>query len=125
MLLVARLPVDGPISALVDRVRAGDPLADHAVGSAARALGIALASTVNVLDIPVVVLGGHLAEAADVLRPRLVPELRTRVLSSEWDAPTVEVAAPDPAPGATGGAYLILDALVDNPAAWVDRAGIG
>jgi predicted NBD/HSP70 family sugar kinase len=125
MMQAARLPADGPIALLVDRMHAGDPAAERSVGSAARALGIALASTVNVLDVPTVVLGGHLAEAADVLLPLVVPELRTRVMSSRWQAPTVEVAGDDPAPGASGGAYLVLDALVDSPASWVDRAGTG
>lgn len=124
MLRAARLPADGSVSRLVERASSGHPAAAGAVAAAARALGIALASTVNVLDIPTIVLGGHLAELADVLRPRLTQELNARVMSARWQPVTVEVAGDDAAPGATGAAYLLLDAVLDSPATWVDRTGV-
>lgn len=84
--------------------------------SAARALGIALAGVVNVLDIPTVVLGGHLAQVGDLLTPGVEEILGRRVLSARWVSPTVAVASDDPAPGATGAALLALDGLVRDPA---------
>jgi predicted NBD/HSP70 family sugar kinase len=124
ILRAAGLPAHGSVTQLLRRVDAGDPMAERAVRSAARALGVALASAVNVLDIPTVVLGGHLAEAAGALRPLLVGELASRVMSARWQPPAVEVAGEDRAPGATGAAYLLLDGLIDSPARWVDRAGV-
>ena len=83
------------------------------------ALGIALADVVNLLDIPTIVLGGHLAQASDALRPSLMRELDLRVLSSRWRAPTVEVADDDPAAGATGAAYQALDTVLQRPLDWL------
>ena len=106
---------------LVQRAGAGDASARASVDSAARSLGVALSSVLNVLDIPTVVLGGHLAMAAPLLRPVLEEQLRRRVVSAPWLHPTVEVAAGDAAPGATGAAFTVLDAVVRRPARWLDR----
>ncbi len=63
-----------------------------AVSRAAWALGVALAGVINVLDIPAVVLGGHLGQVADLLRPELERHLRTRTLSARWVTPAIVAA---------------------------------
>jgi predicted NBD/HSP70 family sugar kinase len=108
---------------LAERVAGGDAAARAAVDEAARALGVALSSVLNVLDISTVVLGGHLAETAGLLRPVLEEQLRRRVLSASWLPPAVEVAGPDDAPGATGAAFAVLDGVLGHPAGWVDDLG--
>ncbi|MEO6512038.1 MAG: ROK family protein, partial [Nocardioides sp.] len=80
------------------------------------ALGVALAAVVNLFDLPTIVLGGHLAQAADTLRPSMLRELEQRVLSSPWRTPVVRTADDDPAAGATGAAYQILERVLDAPA---------
>ena len=87
--------------------------------SAATALGVALASVVNVLDIPAIVLGGHLGVISELLRPELEHQLQVRVVSSRWVAPTITTAAGDDAPGATGAAMLELDSVLAAPALWL------
>ncbi len=124
MLRAAGLPPGAAVVELLELVRAGDPTAVAALNRAVTALGVALSSTVNVLDIPTIVLGGHLAEAAEAVREPLVRELARRVLSARWQAPTVEVAEEGAAPGATGAAYLVLDRLIERPAAWLDQVGV-
>jgi predicted NBD/HSP70 family sugar kinase len=74
---------------------------------------------VNVLDIPTVVLGGHLGELTDLLRPGTEEHLARRVLSSRWRRPTVEAADNAPAAGATGAALRALASVVDDPARWL------
>ena len=72
---------------LEERVRADDddpPAA--AVERAARALGVALSTVVNVLDVPVVVLGGHLRELADLLGPRSRRSLADGCSPRDWVA---------------------------------------
>jgi predicted NBD/HSP70 family sugar kinase len=123
MLRTAGLPADASMAALAARVRSGNRAAAKAVDAAARALGVALSSVLNVLDISTVVLGGHLAETAELIRPTLEQHLRRRVISAPWLRPVVELAAPDEAPGATGAAFAVLDAVIDHPAGWVDRSG--
>ena len=98
---------------------AGQRATSRDVERAGWALGVALADVVNLLDIPTIVLGGHLARSAEALRPALLRELDLRVLSSRWRAPTVEVADRDPAAGATGAAYRALDGVLDEPHRWL------
>jgi predicted NBD/HSP70 family sugar kinase len=125
LLAAAGLPADSSIGAVVAQVTDGDSTAQEAVVAAGRALGVALASAVNVLDLPTVVLGGHLAEAADVLKPVVERQLGARVLSAHWQPVAVEVAGADVAAGATGAAYSMLNEVMDAPAHWVDAWGSG
>jgi predicted NBD/HSP70 family sugar kinase len=125
MLRAAGLPDDAPMELLVQRADVGDASALASVDSAARSLGVALSSVLNVLDIPTVVLGGHLAMAAPLLRPVLEEQLRRRVISAPWLHPTVEVATDDAAPGATGAAFTVLDSVVHRPDRWLDRLAHG
>jgi len=120
VLLAAGLPPAAGAAELAELARSGPGPARDAVAGAARALGIALAGVVNVLDIPAIVLGGHLGLIADLLRPDLERQLRRRVLSARWVTPTIESAEGDPAPGATGAALHELAAVLDDPARWVD-----
>jgi predicted NBD/HSP70 family sugar kinase len=71
---------------------------------------------VNVVGIPTVVLGGHLAELADLLRPRLEEHLARRVLSARWQQPRILSAQGAPAAGATGAALRALDGVLADPA---------
>ncbi len=119
LLAAAGLAPEAPASQLADAVRAGAAGPRSAVDRAAWALGVALAGVVNVVDVPSVVLGGHLRELADVLRPRLEQTLRERVLSARWVTPTVEPSGPGAAPGALGAAYLELERVVADPAVWL------
>ncbi|GAA2157386.1 putative NBD/HSP70 family sugar kinase [Humibacillus xanthopallidus] len=119
LLEAAGMPHDADPTELAERIRAGDVDATAALDRAAWALATALAGVVNVLDLPVIVLGGHLGRLVDVLRPRLEPQLSRRVLSSRWLPPTIEVAGDDPAPGATGAALAELAQVVDHPARWL------
>jgi predicted NBD/HSP70 family sugar kinase len=104
---------------LLERVRAGDADAAAAVDRAAWALGMALAGVVNVVDVPVIVLGGHLRELTELVRPGVERVLRERVLSADWAPPTVRAAAGHAAPGALGAAYRELERVVNDPAAWL------
>ena len=112
---------DSTAADIATAAASGDARATEALGRAARALGIAVAGVLNVLDIPAVVLGGHLGQIADLLRPELERQLRTRVMSARWAAPTIVPAPVDLAPGATGAAMLELSLVLDQPALWADH----
>ncbi|MGZ5404814.1 MAG: ROK family protein, partial [Nocardioides sp.] len=71
ILTAAGLPLNSTPQHLADAARSGDARAQQAVGRASWALGVVLAGVINVLDIPVVVLGGHLGQIADLLGPDL------------------------------------------------------
>ena len=92
--------------------------ARRAVDAAADALGIALGTAINILDIPAVALGGHLAPLTGLLAPPLQKILNRRVLASRWSAPQILPAPDDETPGATGGAWSLLEGVIADPAAW-------
>jgi predicted NBD/HSP70 family sugar kinase len=122
LLAAAGVPADAGPGELRVRADAGDPAAGRALDGAAWALGVALAGVVNVLDIPTVVLGGHLAELTGLLRPRLEEHLSRRVLSARWRRPVVEAGGAVPAAGATGAALRALDAVLEDPVRWLPAA---
>ena len=113
LLAAAGLPLDTPPAEVV--ARAGDADVRRALDAAARALGVAVAGVVNVLDLPAVVLGGHLAALAEPLRPRLEELLGRRVLSARWRRPVVEAVTGPPAAGATGAALRALGDVLADP----------
>jgi predicted NBD/HSP70 family sugar kinase len=60
---------------------AGDRRAQAAIAAAGSALGVGLASLLNVVDLPTVVLGGVYAPLFELITPALRVELDRRVLS--------------------------------------------
>ncbi|MEX5713016.1 ROK family protein [Parafrankia sp. FMc6] len=113
-------PTAGP-ERLVALFEAGDQRAAETVSRAAWALGVVLANAINILDIPTVVLGGHLGRIAHLLRPDLDRMLRQRVLSARWTAPSTLAFEQPWAPGATGAAYRILMTIINDPARRIAR----
>ncbi|SDN26820.1 ROK family transcriptional regulator [Actinomyces ruminicola] len=111
-------PTAGP-DQLVAAWEAGEPQARRAVTRAAQALGVGLGAAINILDIPTVILGGHLAPLSEILRPELEAELRQRVLSSRWSVPEVITTSQDQTPAVTGAAWSLLEEVVADPAAWM------
>lgn len=67
-------PATGP--ALATAARQGDPVARAAFARAGRALGVAIASAVALCDVRLVVVGGGLAQAGEVLFEPLETALR-------------------------------------------------
>ena len=101
--------LNGLAAALV----AGEGRAMEAAASAGRALGVGLASVLNVLDVPVVVLGGIYAPLLGAIRPALRAELRVRALQPE--APRVVGSAHGTAAAARGAAAVVLDEVQRDP----------
>ncbi|HTC68537.1 MAG TPA: ROK family protein [Acidothermaceae bacterium] len=58
---------DGSARALADDARGGDPIAVAAFARGGRAIGIALASTASLLDLALVVIGGGVVQAGELL----------------------------------------------------------
>jgi predicted NBD/HSP70 family sugar kinase len=116
LLTAAGLPMDAPPGELAARATAGEPAARQALETASWALGVALAGVLNVLDIPTVVLGGHLGELAHLVRPALEEHLARRVLSARWRQPGIVGTDAPPAAGATGAALRTLGGVLADPA---------
>ncbi|MEH3032556.1 MAG: ROK family protein [Aeromicrobium erythreum] len=99
------------------RALAGEASARRAVDELAWALSVALGSVVNVVGISTVVLGGHLATLAPLLRQDLQDRLAARVLGARWAPVEVHAADDSPASPADGAARRVLRHVVADPGA--------
>ena len=96
--------------------------AQDARANAGHALGQALAGVVNTVDISQVYLGGLVAETALYLLPTLHEELETRVLQAPWYAPAIDILPSSEDLSLRGGAFQILERILDDPIHWKDGA---
>ena len=102
-------------AALLAAVTAREPAALAAVRQAGAALGVGLASLLNVLDLPAVVLGGLYAQLFEQLAPALRAELDQRVLAGPGTRiQPSELGAEAAVRGAAGA---VLDRMLDDPGA--------
>ena len=98
--------------------------ADQAVRQAGTALGIALANTINLLDIDEVVFGNVYLRLLPYLRPAIEHELRDRLVAARWTTPMLTTATAGERIAAAGAALTALNALVASPERWTkDRRG--
>jgi predicted NBD/HSP70 family sugar kinase len=99
------------LDALAAALAQNDGRAVAATSRAAAALGVGLASVLNVLDVPVVVLGGTYARLAPHVEPALSAELERRAL-----APVrVLASGHGDAAAVRGAAESVLDAVQRDP----------
>lgn len=92
--------------------------AQRALEVGGAALGRALAAVINTVDIPLVVLGGNVADIAPALVEPARHELETRVLQSAWSHPEIRVVEHSEHLASLGAAHRVLQRLVDDPLAW-------
>ncbi len=94
---------------VASRVRAGDPRAVTVWGEAVEALALALATYTLLLDPALIVIGGGLAQAGDLLLDPLRERLAARLAFRP--APTVRVSELGPDAGLLGAGLLGFRAL--------------
>ncbi|WP_430783316.1 ROK family transcriptional regulator [Actinoplanes sp. G11-F43] len=100
---------------------AGQEALDDDVPLAAAALGIALSAVVNLLDVPVIVLGGAYAPVFAPLRDGIETELRRRVLTAGLAPVALRPAALGADAAMRGAADTVIRAVREDPAAWLRR----
>jgi predicted NBD/HSP70 family sugar kinase len=84
---------DGAIARLAALATTGDPRVLQVLSEAGTALGIALSAAINMLDVPVVVLGGIYARLGEWLRASISGELDNRVTSRRWEPLDLRISA--------------------------------
>ena len=89
------------------------------LAEAGAAFGRVLSGVINAMDIPHVVLGGAVAELSGALLDPAREEIETRTLQAPWSSPIVEVLPDSASLTVRGAAFRVLDALVDDPAAFL------
>jgi predicted NBD/HSP70 family sugar kinase len=108
-----------PVSALRERLVDGQQPALDATRAAGRWLGIALASVVNLVDVPCVVLGGSYAELAPWLRAAIAVELDQRVVSAAWSPVLITSATLGGAAAVRGAGAAPVGAIIADPDAYL------
>jgi predicted NBD/HSP70 family sugar kinase len=111
------------VEALEAAVLRDDPAALAAVAQAGAALGVGLASLLNVVDLPLVVLGGLYARLYEVITPALQRELRQRALSSGRGGAQLRRSELAGDAAVRGAAGLIVDRALKQPLRLTGFAG--
>lgn len=114
---------DDSVRQLVDAARTGDRRTLLTLEDAGRALGMAMAAAVNLLDVEAVVLGGIFAPLATWMRPGVEAEVSRRVLVDAWSPVRVLVSRAGTDAAVLGGARSALDPVLADPAGWLRRVG--
>jgi predicted NBD/HSP70 family sugar kinase len=110
-------PADGPVSALVGRLEAGDGKALGALEVAGRSLGLATASLVKLVDPDTVVLGGIYAVLAPWLSASFQAALLEGIPMTRAAPPRIAISALGPDAAARGAAGLVTAGLLAHPGA--------
>jgi predicted NBD/HSP70 family sugar kinase len=94
----------------------GQERALDALTESGRALGVAVSSVVNVVDVSTVVLGGLYAELAPWLTPAVEVEIAGRVLAHAWSPVTIRVCSLGGDAAILGAAGSVVRSVVEHPA---------
>ena len=100
---------------LVKRAEQGDQAVLESLDEAGAVLGLALASTVNVMDLEAVVLAGSLAPLGPWLMRGVKEALQQRVLAASWSECHVRVSEFGEGAAVRGAAAVTLAAILDAP----------
>ena len=103
------------VELLADGARAGREPVLRALDQAGRALGIALAGAVNLVDPETVVLAGAYAELADWLLPGMQTELGARVRIRPWQPGGLVVSALRREGPMIGAASAVVQRVIADP----------
>lgn len=114
----SRLPKTASYEDLLLAAKDAKSPAHQALKEGGLALGRALATVINLLDIPTVVIGGSVAKIAPVLKPIALDEMKIRVLQSKWLQPEIIIADESSQFATQGAAHMVLQKLVENPLYW-------
>ncbi|GAA2571052.1 ROK family protein [Winogradskya consettensis] len=88
---------------------------------AGTALGTAIATVVNLLDVDTVVLGGIYAPLLPGLHDAIDAEIARRVLTADWSPVRLRAATLGPDAAVRGAAGAVLRGVLDDPAAYLAR----
>jgi len=105
--LAAGDELTGPL--VTTMAREGDPVATGALSTVGTRLGVGLASIVNIFDPEVIVIGGGVVAAGELLLEPARQEMRRRALPPGSVAVRVEAAAFGPEAGMIGAAIMATE----------------
>lgn len=107
--------VDLSVPAIISAARRGDAVACAAFETIGRALGIGIGSLINLLNPDLVLLGGTLSIAQDLLMPPLRDELTRHTLPWSLEAVSVVPANQSDRACVMGGAAVVYQTILTQP----------
>jgi glucokinase len=87
----------------------GDKMAGVIINEVGRYLGVALSNLIDLLNVELIILGGGLAEAGDILVQPALEEVKRRSLAPPYDDCRIVTSALGPAAGLVGAALFARD----------------
>ncbi len=99
---------------VVEAAMEEDELALSVVRETGRVLGMAIASVINLLNIEIVVLGGGVMAASELLLNSIREEAQKRTMSPSFDSCRIVAASFEREAGMIGAALLARDALKNH-----------
>ncbi|GAA0797225.1 ROK family protein [Spirilliplanes yamanashiensis] len=112
---------DESLATLAAWAAAGDATTLTALAGAATALGTAVSTVVNLLDVDTVILGGSYAPLLPWLHDGVNLEIARRVLTAAWTPVTIQAATLGPSAAVTGAGDSVIRTIRDDPATWLSR----
>ena len=107
------------IELLTLEARRGNRTLIAALDEAGSALGIAVASALNMLDLDRVVLGGIYSPLAAYLIPSVEREIQARLVSAQWAAVSVRASTLSAGSAVLGAGQVVVREVLANPVAWI------
>jgi predicted NBD/HSP70 family sugar kinase len=107
------------VDALIQAATASRRDALRALAAAGRALGVAAAGALNMLDVVDVVLGGIYPPLIAWLRSDIERELGARVLSARWAPPRLRAGSVGAEAAVLGAAHSVVRSALATPAAYL------
>jgi predicted NBD/HSP70 family sugar kinase len=107
------------IELLAREARSGNRRLLAALDEAGSALGIAVASALNMLDLDRVVLGGIYGPLAPYLVATVEREIESRVVSAQWAKVSVRPSTLSAGSAVLGAGQVVVHDVLANPAAWI------
>ena len=117
MLIRSGMGVGSSMDDLRHAVDAGERAPEQSVAEAAEGLGVVISSTLNLVDMDTVVLGGAFVPLADLLIPTIQRHIKRRTFQSRWQSLTVAAGVAGQFAPLTGAALLVTDEVLANPSA--------
>jgi predicted NBD/HSP70 family sugar kinase len=100
---------------VVELVESGDPAATEAIRETARYLGIGITGLINGLDPEVIVIGGEITKAWELIEPIIGTEVKRNLLRPHDRNIAIRRSAFEVRPSLRGALTLVLNDLLSLP----------
>lgn len=106
---------DIDIKTIFEAGKKGDKLCRNVLARAGHYLGVGIANLVNLLNPEMIIFGGHMVEAQDLLLKPVERAIKTQALEVSCQSLKIEISKLGDTAGVLGGAILVLEKVFEMP----------